>query len=351
MNFIAKPFLLSCLVLAVAAVAGYLTATPRTSPANDADQKAAPKSLKVAGHVEPASQTQMYARIVGYVQKVNVDLGDRVKKGQVLAELFVPEMEAELRQKEAIIAHGDAQAQHAEQMLKEYVATGALAAAQVKEAETGVKAAQTKLDAAKATHEKVMKEFENKQATAEKLEEKAQLVVAAKAALEEADAKLQTVKAAHEGSTANRDSAEASVKVAAAQRNAAKADAQRTLAMLHYAKIVAPFDGVVARRMTDVGDLAGPPGAQGTPLFVVMQTDPVRVVAAVPMAGLDADSVRTGLDAVVNVGGREIKGKITRTAGVLDHNQTLRVEIDLPNSEGKLLPGMSATVTLVLGKE
>src|SRR5262245_49844572 len=64
-------------------------------------EKGVGRSIEVAGVVEASEQAKLYARIAGIVQKVHVDIGDRVKKGQVLAELFVPEIEAELRQKVA----------------------------------------------------------------------------------------------------------------------------------------------------------------------------------------------------------------------------------------------------------
>ncbi len=341
-----RMFALSGIVVGIVGVGALLTLAPQARP----DKDAAPaKDLTVSGRVEASGQTQIYARIVGYVQKVDADIGDHVRKGQVLAEQSVPEVEAEVKQKEALVAHAEASFRHAEHVHKAAAAMVPVMDAQVQEAEVGVKTAKGKLDAAGPALERVKKLVAAGSADAKLVEEATRELEAAKAALEEAESRVGTAKAAQEGSVANRGSAQAAVKVATAQLDAAKADLEHSRAMLQYARIVAPFDGVVTTRAVDVGALAGPPGARGQVLFTVSRVDPVRVVVAMP-EDLGAARIRTGSDAVVRVGPQgklEIKGKVTRTAGALDPDKhTLRVEIELPNGDGKLLPGMQADVAL-----
>src|SRR5579864_900941 len=69
----------------------------------------ADKALSVAGNVEALEQVDLYAGVPGFINKVNVDIGDRVKKGEVLAELSVPEMEAEYKQKVAVVEQAKAE--------------------------------------------------------------------------------------------------------------------------------------------------------------------------------------------------------------------------------------------------
>jgi multidrug efflux pump subunit AcrA (membrane-fusion protein) len=337
--------------LGLVAVAVLLAAVPRASPAHDPEQKvAAPKVVKLPGQVEPAEQTQLYCRIEGFVSGVHVDIGDRVKKGQVLAELAVPEREAELKQKQALLAHAETVIQNAQLTLKESKVNLDIATVGVKEAEAGIKAAQARLDLAKVEYERFKRLQQENTLPATALDEKAAAFELARVAVQQAESKLQTAVAARAGSGVKVEAAEIGVKQAETKREAAKAEAQRTATMLTYSKIVAPYDGVITRRTVDVGALVGPPSAQGLPLFVVTRVDTVRVVVAV--AQDNAVQVRIGTEAVVQVGGQMLKGKVTRTAGILDPDKrTLRVEIDLPNPDGKLLPGMQSTVTITLGED
>src|SRR5262249_3913283 len=142
--------------------------------------------------------------------------------------------------------------------------------------------------------------------------------------------------------------AKADVSVAEARREVAKADRDHVQTLLQYSKILAPpYDGVVTRRNVNTWDLVQPtPVAKGHPLFVVEQVDPVRVF--VNVQEMEAVWVRDGDAALIrpqSLPGQQFKGKVTRNSGALQpQNRTLRTEIDLPNAEGKLLPGMFVNV-------
>jgi multidrug efflux pump subunit AcrA (membrane-fusion protein) len=312
-----------------------------------------PGNLKLPGRVEAAEQAELYSRIVGYVQRINVDIGDRVRKGQLLAELAVPEMEADLRRKEALLVQADAEIQHAEQLVQEARATLAGADAEVRQSELGVKQAQARLQFAQTQLARFKTLFENKSIDGSVVEEKEQQLEAVKAELALAEVKVRVAQATRESVTANRGSAEAGVKVAVARRDAARADAERQRVMVQYARILAPFDGVVTRRNVHVGDLAGPPNPRGQPLFTVARVDMVRVIVAIPDA--DVARMQVGTPAVVEINalpGLKFTGAVSRMAAVLDdRDRTLRAEIDLANTDGKLLPGMFATVTLTPKKD
>ena len=130
---------------------------------------------------------------------------------------------------------------------------------------------------------------------------------------------------------------------------AAKAEADQLQALLQYDKIIAPFDGVVTRRLVNPGDLVQSATATRTaPLFTCQKIDVVRVFADAPEAS--AAAIRPGTRAEVklfDVGETTIQGSVTRIAIALDPaTRTMRVEIDLPNPDEKLQPGMYAQVTL-----
>lgn len=133
---------------------------------------------------------------------------------------------------------------------------------------------------------------------------------------------------------------------------AAQADVQRLEQLLAYSRITAPFAGVVTRRTVDVGNLVdagngGPPKA----LYTLSQTDPLRVYLAVPQAY--APRIKVGQTAQLRLDerpGEVFSGRVVRSAGALDPlTRTLQVEVDLPNRDGRLLPGSYATVGLQTG--
>jgi multidrug efflux pump subunit AcrA (membrane-fusion protein) len=335
------------------AAALLVTAAPAAFPDKD-DAAKSPRAgvLKLAGRVEPAAQTELYSRVVGYVSRVTADLGDRVKKGQVIAVLSVPGFEAELQQKQALAAQADAELGHAQLVMQEATATLGLADAQVHEAELAIKQAQAKADAAQAEYKQARKSFKEKAVTAQMVEEKSRLLDTARAEVEDAAAKAQVAKTARDGVAANRATAESGVKVAAAHRDAVRAEARHAKVMVDYAQIRAPFDGVITRRDVDVGLLVGPPGYRGRPLFTLTAVDPVRFVIEVP-DGAAVGRVRVGTAATVTlaaVPGRTYGKVVTRLAGALDpQRRTLRAEIDLANPDGRVLPGMSGTANVTLG--
>ena len=147
-------------------------------------------------------------------------------------------------------------------------------------------------------------------------------------------------------SRAERDKAEADVKTALSRLDVAKANVRQHAAMLQYAKVRAPFDGVVTRRNVDTGHYIQPGKLE--PLFVVAQEDRVRVSVEVPES--DAALVKDGMKATVvipSLKGLAFEGKVSRTAWGLDTgSRTLRTEIDFSNAEGRLRPGMFVTARI-----
>jgi multidrug resistance efflux pump len=310
-------------------------------------EKGGSRTLERPGQVEAAEQTRLYTKIAGFIQKVHVDIGDRVKKGQVLAELSVPEVEAEFRQKEAVVAQAEAEVELARRALQVAEAGLVLSTAQVQEAEAALKRAHAHHERWKTEYTRLEKM--NKVIDKQVLDEKQHELEAAKAGLGEAEAKVKAANAAHAGSKAKREMVQADVHVALARREVAKADAGRVEAMLQYAKVCAPFDGLVAQRTATTGAFAAPvDGSKAEPLFVVVRIDCVRIAINVPEAAVPF--VQVGTRALVRVPalqGKEIPAAVSRMAGALDRGtRTLRAEIDLPNPEGKVLPGMFAVVAI-----
>jgi RND family efflux transporter MFP subunit len=278
-------------------------------------RKTVRRPIKRPGYnIEAYQSTALFAKISGYVGKWHkskkgkpFDIGDRVSKGEILVELAVPEMEVEVEQKEAAIAQ---------------------AQAEIKQAQAAVERAEADHDYRKAQYDRLSQVGRSGVINKESVEEYKFALAAAKAALTKARADVEVAKSRHT--------------VAEKARDYAKL-------LLRYTKIPAPFDGVITKRHVNEDDLVQPATrGKGEALFVVDQLDPVRVFVNVPES--EAVWVQDGDEAAIltqNRRGGAFKGTVTRTSRSLDPaTRTLRTEIDLPNPDRKLLPGMYVDVTV-----
>jgi RND family efflux transporter MFP subunit len=301
------------------------------------------------GRVEAFEETPLYAKISGFVQHVNADIGDRVKEGQVLAELSVPEMVQELKQKEALVQQANADVAQAEAAVEAATAAVAVAAAKVTEAEATTKRSDAEYTRAKAELARIERLAAENAIQQRVVDEAESQFGAADAARGEAAAKIESAKAGHKEAEAKLAKAQADVVAATARVAVAEANRGVAEAMLQYAKITAPFDGVVTKRNVHTRHFIASAGAR-EPLFVVVRSDPVRVFVDVPEK--DATLVSVGNRAIVRVqsaGGKPVEGAVTRSAWALDRtSRTLCTEIDLPNADGKLRPGMYANAAIVV---
>jgi RND family efflux transporter MFP subunit len=306
--------------------------------------------VRQPGTIQAFEQTPILAKIAGYVRKWNVDIGDRVRKGQVLAELWVPELAVELRQKEALVQQSEAEILQAKE-------TASAAQASLRSAEATVKEAESRRLRAQADFKQMRSQYE-RLASVEKsgvldkvsIEETRHSSEAAEAGLQEVEAKVKSAEAARDESAAKYRKYLADVTVAEAHLQVAKENRDQVQAMLSYTKLTAPYDGVVIKRFVATDHFVQPAtGPRVEPLFVVERVDLVRVLVEVPEAAAGwiqrGDKARIHVQVLV---GQDFTGEVTRTSFSLDRTaRTLIAEIDLPNPKDQLRPGMyvSAIIT------
>lgn len=344
---------------ALVVAAGCQRSTP---PERQAKAEAAPLAVTVVkpargtvrrvveqpGQAEAYQQTPVYVKIAGYVKAVHKDISDPVKKGELLAELWVPEMEEELRQKAALVEQAKAEVELAKKAFEAAKAAYETAKSQVEVEKAGILRAEAMVQYRQSEYGRLEK-LKSGTIDPQAIAEAAYQLDAARAARKEASAKADAAEAARDESAAKRDKAESDVRAAEARHKVAEADRRRVAALLEYARVTAPFDGRVTQRNVDEGHFLQPAasgGGKGEPLFVVVQGDPVRVFVNVPET--DAAWVNKDDAARVRVQalrGKEFLGNVTRISWALDYTggkaaRTLRTEIDLPNPKGELRPGM-----------
>ncbi len=298
------------------------------------------------GMVQAYEESVLFARVPGYV-RLAYDKGGRiihdygrvihgpkfdspgtkiVEPGEVLAELVVPELVQRAKLKQANVVQAESDLEQAQKA--------------VLAAEANVAAEEAAVTEAKAYYDRWESEAKRIAKLAEGGSVDPQTHLETQNQFKAASARVQSTQAAVRKAKADLDKAAADVKSMQAHIEVAKADAAEAEAMLEYSKIRAPYDGVITARKVYSGDFVQP--TQGEWLFKVARLDPVRVVVAVPE--FDADLITDKSEAkltIQSVAGPPITGTVARTSWALDAaSRTLHTEIDLPNKDGQLRPGM-----------
>jgi RND family efflux transporter MFP subunit len=304
------------------------------------------------GTVHPFSEAKVYARVTGYLKELQADIGHQVEEGQVLGQIEVSELERKRDRLQAEVGRFQAEQTQAGAEVETARAQVAAYQAQVSQARAGLKKAQALLaadlselrrieTAAKAgtLDQGVLNEARHRYEGGLAGEQVAESAVeAAKANLTLAEAKLRA--------------AQANAETAAARTEVARKELEELAAWIGYASLRAPFRGVVTTRGVDVGDLVGGThkAAGESPLFTVCHLDKLRI--RVPIPERDAPLVNAGDAAEFRseaFPGQVFSGRVSRLASGLDtHTRTMLVEVDLPNPDRRLLPGMFGQVALVL---
>jgi multidrug efflux pump subunit AcrA (membrane-fusion protein) len=288
---------------------------------------AATSELTLPGNITPVTEAYIYARASGYVRRRYIDIGDRVREGQLLAEIEAPELDKQVQQARATLAQTEKQLDQAKADLGD---------------------ARAKMELARVTWDRYKV-----------------LVDHGAVSRQEGDNQL----AAFQSTSATVTSVESRIGSAEQTVRASRANLERYVTMQDFEKVRAPFSGVVTVRNFDVGALisasggsmgqspgAGPgalsgpsTGTQGGELYRIAQIGVLRVLINVPES--DAPGIRTGEPAVVLVQAfpsREFAGRITRTANAVDvSSRTMLTEVQVKNADLSLLPGMFVQVRLL----
>lgn len=268
--------------------------------------------LSLAGQFQPYQLIDVHAKVSGYVRHIYVDIGDRVHVGETIAVLEVPELNAQYRG-----------SQSQSQRSKEEISL-----------------AQHEVSRAQASHLALQANFDRLAQAS-----KTQPGLIAEQELDDARAKA-------DASLAQVDAAESSLSAARQQSDVAKADMERVGAMQAYTTVTAPLNGVIVWRYADTGALiqAGTSSdTQSLPLVKLSQSDLLRLRLPVPEDAIgyihDGDTVQIRIDALH----RSITGKIVRfTRNVSLDTRTMETEVDVPNKDLSIDPGMYANTYVQL---
>ncbi len=246
--------------------------------------------VPLPGECRPWNETTIYSRVNGYVKNWFVDIGDHVKQGDVLATIETPELDQQLASEQA---KADA------------------CKAQIELAKANVHFSETTLARFKDAPKGIVSDLER----------------------DERAADYQT--------------SQAKLTAAQSDLNSAQAGVDQLKATIAFQKVVAPFDGVITQRHVDIGNLVTSGStANTTSLFSLAQSDQMRIFVDVPESA--APDIHEGEQAIATADefpGRQFVGHVSRTSrAISDAAKTLRVEVDTPNKDSTLLPGMFVRV-------
>ena len=235
--------------------------------------------------LEAYERTNVYAKASGFLSKVLVDIGDRVEKDQVLAELWIPQMDQEQLQKTALIEQARAAVEQAQARLG--TADALVAAAEAKLAVTKASIDQHEAEVAyrRSEHRRITQLVTSRSVSESLQDEKLNQLQSAEAALATAHAEVESAAADVEVERAQKLQAQAAVSHAQSQLKVAEADLRQTQILMHYAQIRAPYGGLITRRWVDSGDfVASAAHGKSEPLFTMDRVDRLRLVFDVPEA-------------------------------------------------------------------
>jgi multidrug resistance efflux pump len=284
--------------------------------------------------VEPYYQAGLRARVSGVVRAVTKDIGEPVRAGELLVELDVPDLREAVRQKEAMIDQREKELASATAELEVAKAVADAAAVAVKVKMVDVSRAKDSLTARRLDLEGVTVLYNKGVADKFRLDSVMLDHLAAERAVEAAGVAVEQAKVEQAGKAASLDKARADVELKRALVEVARRDRDAAAVQLGYARLYAPFDGVIVARSADPGkDVFAGSGGTSPPLVTVARTDLVTVVAKVPDSA--APFVSWDTHATVEFAqlpGVQVRGPITRYSRVVDPaDQMMRVEVDVFN--------------------
>jgi RND family efflux transporter MFP subunit len=269
-------------------------------------------NLEIASEFQPFQEVDVYAKVSGYIQKLYVDYGTHVKQGQILAVLEIPELQQQVQQDTASVHRSEQELMRAHEDLNR---------------------AKSAYDVAHLTYSRLADVQKSRPELVAQEE-----VDVSKGKDMEADADVSAQKAALAG--------------AEQALLAAKAALGKDQAMFDYARMTAPFDGVITQIYAFTGALlpAGTSSNKGdSALCRLSQNNLLRLVIPIPERAVSGIGI--GESVAVNVSGmdRAFEGKIIRFSDQIDTTtRTMHTEVDVPNPKFDLVPGMYASVKIPL---
>jgi RND family efflux transporter MFP subunit len=278
------------------------------------------------GSIQAIQEAPIYSRVDGYLKRRLVDIGDRVKSGQVLAEIDTPDLDQQLAQARAAAAASDAG---------------------LAQSRSGLQQARAALQHNRATTEYARTNLARWRALRDRN-------LVAQQDVDDRQIAFDSSQADVDAAQANVESLQSSVIAAQANVDASRANVQRLIELQAFQMVRAPFSGVITVRFVDAGALiSAGSSSTTTPMFRLAQTDDLRVFVNVPQTFMTSITVGMRVQVLVREFPKKpFEGVVANASGALDTaSRTLLTEVRVRNAESTLRPGMYADVKLHLERD
>lgn len=306
-------------------------------------------SLPCAAHWH--DYANLYAKVSGYLGELHVDIGSRVKQGQVLAKIDVPELDQDVAVAQATLEHTQAAVHQTQARKKSAIAEQRAAEAAVVKSQSDVERWTAECTFREKEHSRFQALNKTDSVQQALVDEKLFQWQSAQAGMRAAESAVLTAREQASAAAARVELAEADLGVAKAQAKIAQTHLDKAHLYASFSSIVCPYDGVVTARSFHRGDFirAADKGSE-RPLLMVGRTDLIRVVVQIPDREVPyahvGDPVVIEFDALPQ---HKFEAKLSRIAYSEDiATRTMRAEVDLPNQEGMILDQMYGRMHIVL---
>ncbi len=278
-------------------------------------KKSLGRQITLSSELVPFQEIDVYAKESGYVKKLTVDYGSRVKSGQVMAILEIPELEAQLQEDQAEIKNASNQVTRAQHELERY---------------------QAQYNALHLQYTRLNGVFQS------------QPGIVAQQEVDDAQGKDLAA-------SSQVDAGQAALEAAQSQLSVARAKLSRDQSLFDYSRITAPFPGIVTERYANLGTLmqAGTGSStQAIPLVKLSEDDLFRLVIPVPESYVRYIRIGDPVNVRVPSLNRTFPGKVARfSVDVRSDTRTMHTEVDVANPQRVLLPGLYADAELELDQK
>jgi len=272
------------------------------------------RDLILTAEFKPFQEVDVMAKVSGYVKEIRVDVGDRVREGELLATLEVPEMADDLRKSQAGVRHSQSE---------------------VARAQDEIARAKSAHDIAHLSNDRLFQASQKKPGLIDQKE------------IDDAQSKDLVTEA-------QLAAANSALAAAGQQVDVDQSSTARVQTMIDYERVTAPFTGVVTKRYADKGSMiqAGTASqTQAMPVVRISENGLLRLILPVPESAVPTVHIGQQVEVRVPALNRAFPGKVARFVDKLSlETRTMDTEVDVPNADLVLIPGMYAEVTLTLSR-
>jgi HlyD family secretion protein len=303
------------------------------------------------GSVHAFEEADLYSQAYGYLKVLNVDIGTKVKKGDLLAQISVPEFDEAAIECQAAVEQAEANVAQMQAKLDVALADHEASKAAVDRQRAAQKRDEARLSFHEKQYKRVQSLLQLKSIDERLVDEKEDQYLASESALDASKATVVSAEIDVKAAEARVGQAKADIGASQAAVRVAKSALAKAEVRRKFGEIVSPYDGMITVRNYHVGDfIHDAQNGAGLPLLRVERTDLMRIVVQVP----DRDVPYTNVDDVAEIEidalpNQVFRGKVARYADSEDQvTRTMRTEIDIPNKEGILRNGMYGRVSIRL---